>query len=50
MPTNIQILELLQELDRLYQEKNNLADPSVVQISQQMDKLIVEMQRQLMPV
>jgi ABC-type uncharacterized transport system involved in gliding motility auxiliary subunit len=50
VPTDIQIRELLQELARVYQEKNDLADPRVVQISQEMDKLIVEKQRQLMPV
>lgn len=42
-----QILRLKEELARVYMEKKNLTDPTVLEISQKMDKIIVKMQKQL---
>lgn len=45
-----QLLRLKEELSKVYMEKQELTHPSVVAVSQQMDKVIVKLQRQLMTV
>lgn len=37
-------IDLLSQLDQMVGEKNNLTDPSVVKISQQLDEVVVQLQ------
>lgn len=45
-----QLLRLREELSKVYLEKQDLTHPSVVAVSQQMDNVIVKLQKQLMAV
>lgn len=44
-----ELVRLKEQLRKMVLEKKNLTDPSVVKVSQQIDRIIVELQKQLTP-